>query len=252
MKKLVAVIFTVILTVSVLTICVSAEEINPDGYAFDISGVNTKIESENAIIVTKQEVIADANLKWAVVIYCEKVEDSIYKVKADTKNPSGNPPELTLGNDEIVIGVHSSTSDTSLIDEYPNAIQKVTALEVKAGMFFKLEGIDLESGEVTDGKAVCSAKQPASDVTDESKTEESKVVSEDEGSKEEESKEVSKAEPEESVVLDDESSQAPESNESAMPTDDDGMDTVTIILICAAAVILIAVISIIAANKKKK
>lgn len=164
MKKIATIVLSALLIFSLASIFASAENtVNPDGFRFDIKAINGSISGEDGIIITSQDAIANANLKWPVVIICEKVSDGVYKVKQDPIVPKGTVPEITLNQNEIIIAIHSSSSDLSTKDTYKNVEQKLAALNVKAGMYFTFEGIDLVNGTCENGVAICSAQAPGSE-----------------------------------------------------------------------------------------
>lgn len=164
MKKIATIVLSALLIFSLASIFASAENtVNPDGFRFDIKAINGSISGEDGIIITSQDAIANANLKWPVIIICEKVSDGVYKVKQDPIVPLGTVPEITLNQNEIIIAIHSSTSDLSMKDTYKNVEQKLAALNVKAGMYFTFEGIDLVNGTCENGVAICSAQAPGSE-----------------------------------------------------------------------------------------
>lgn len=259
MKKLLTLLFATMLVLSVFSILVSAEDtINPDGYKFDIKGINGTITGEDGIIITKQDAIESANLKWPIIIICQKVSDGVYKVKQAPINPKGNVPSITLQKDEIIIAIHSSSSDLTQKDKFKNVEQKVAAEKVQAGMYFTFEGIDLENGTCNNGKAVCSAKAPDGVSTP---TESSAAASSAESSKATSSAATSSATTDNSKVTSSETktntSSAAENSKTASSVvtseieTNSGLDTTTIIIIIAAVVVVAVVLAIIFTKKKK-
>ena len=244
--KRVIFLLVLVLIFSLSVISVSAEN-DPDGFVFDIQEVDTTIGGEDSVIFTSADAVANGNLKWAVSIHCEKVEDNLYRAKADAYSPTGEFPVFEFEDGDIVIGIHSSSSNPAFVDEYPNVVQKATALNVTEGMYFLLVGIDLDSGAVSDGKAICGIEQPIppeESQPDESEPDESEpdesTVSEEESSSDESKTET------------DENSDKQESNISEMATEEDKIDTVTLLLIIAAGIAAIVVIGVIIAKKRKK
>jgi hypothetical protein len=77
-------------------------------------------------------------------------------VKADPVEPTGTIPSLSFASGDIVIAIHSSTSNPDLVGTYPNVYQKINALKVKAGMYITLKNIDLAAKTSNNGKAVVS------------------------------------------------------------------------------------------------
>jgi len=249
MKKLLTLVMTAALILTLSSIFASAADtIDPDGYKFDIKTINGKVENEIGIIITSQDAIASANLNWPVIIICEKVSNNVYKVKQDPILPKGTAPSLTLNKDEIIIAIHSSSSDITQKEQYKNVEQKVAASNVKPGMYFTFEGIDLEKGTVNNGKAICSAKAPENVPGESSKPAESS-----EASSAVSSAAASSAAPQEesngtsSIAA----SAASSSGVTSEIEAESGLSTTTIIIIIAAVVVVVAVVGIILAKKKK-
>jgi len=259
MKKTAIFIISAVLCISLTGLFVFAEV--PDGFEFDIGAIDTKVISEGGIILTSESALADSSTGWCILIQCEKVEDNLYKAKSDAiTDVDGNVKTLAFDEDDIVIAIHSSSSVEELIDEHPNVVQKVTAKEVKAGMYIELSGIDLENNTVTDGKAICSVNKPDSEDKSsdlESKDETSSVSEEPDDESDEISADKSEDDEAEQDSTDDENisdaedSKEEEKTESEIEIDDDKPDVLTIVLIAAAALAVIIVIIVIATRKKK-
>jgi hypothetical protein len=260
MKKILLLLITALFIVSVSSVFVSAEEINPDGFKFNIDKINASIAGEDGMIITKQEAIEKANLKWPIVIVCEKVSDNVYKAKSDAIKPTGTAPSLTLNANEIIIAIHSNTSDIAQKDQYKNVEQKVAAMNVKAGMYFKLEGIDVAAGTVTNGTATCSTKKPDGTATTSSAAASSAAASSAAASS---SAATSSAAASSAAASSATASSAAASSatasskvESSGVTSEIGTDntmskTTIIIIIAAAVVVVIAVVAVILMKKKK-
>ncbi|HAN21760.1 MAG: hypothetical protein A2Y15_00350 [Clostridiales bacterium GWF2_36_10] len=245
MKKLLVIILAITLVVSLSAVFVSAEgEVDPNGYEFDILAVDTTITAEKGLILTSEEALAASSTGWSVVIHCSKVGENVYVAKTAGITPTGTIQTFTFEEGDIVIAIHSSTSDLTKKSEFPNCEQKVAALAVTAGMYFELVGIDIETATATEGKAICTIEQP--EITDESP---------DESTADETSSEdiTSLAPFEDTSELESEvdSASSQDNDESVMTTDDDGLDTTTIILLCVAGVAILIVIGVVAAKKKK-
>lgn len=160
MKKALILILSLILISTTALVFTSAQTEEIDGFEFNIAAIDGSIAGEDGVIVTNQAGLATANLSWAISIHCEKVENNLYRAKADAIQGAGAAPDVTMATDDIVIGIHSSTSDVSQATEYPNVYSKLAALEVKAGMYFTLENIDLTAKTSTNGKAILSVTDP--------------------------------------------------------------------------------------------
>ena len=162
MKKTLSVLLAALLLCSLCAIFAAAEDVNPDGYAFNIDSVNVAVAGEKTTIITKQDLIPTANMKWSVNIVLDKVADGLYKAAGDAVPGSGSDPDITLKEGQIILAVHSSTSDPAQIDEYPNVYGKLNAMAIKAGMYIQLGGgIDLTvDGVVKNGTATCTVEDP--------------------------------------------------------------------------------------------
>ena len=162
MKKTLSVLLAALLLCSLCAIFAAAEDVNPDGYAFNIDSVNVAVAGEKTTIITKQDLIPTANMKWSVNIVLDKVADGLYKAAGDAVPGSGSDPDITLKEGQIILAVHSSTSDPAQIDEYPNVYGKLNAMAIKAGMYIQHGGgIDLTvDGVVKNGTATCTVEDP--------------------------------------------------------------------------------------------
>lgn len=161
MKKTLSVLLAALLLCSLCAIFAAAEDVNPDGYAFKVDTVNIAVAGEKTTIITKQDLIPSANMKWSVNIVLDKVADGLYKAAGDAVPGSGSDPDITLEEGQIILAVHSSTSDPAQIDEYPNVYGKLNAAAIKAGMFIQLSGVDLTvDGAVENGTATCTVEDP--------------------------------------------------------------------------------------------
>lgn len=161
MKKTLSVLLAALLLCSLCAIFAAAEDVNPDGYAFNIDSVNVAVAGEKTTIITKQDLIPTANMKWSVNIVLDKVADGLYKAAGDAVPGSGSDPDITLKEGQIILAVHSSTSDPAQIDEYPNVYGKLNAMAIKAGMYIQLSGVDLTvDGAVENGTATCTVEDP--------------------------------------------------------------------------------------------
>lgn len=221
MKKTLSVLLAALLLCSLCVIFAAAEDVNPDGYAFNIDSVNVAVAGEKTTIITKQDLIPTANMKWSVNIVLDKVADGLYKAAGDAVPGSGSDPDITLKEGQIILAVHSSTSDPAQIDEYPNVYGKLNAMAIKAGMYIQLGGgIDLTvDGVVKNGTATCTVEDPRTADT-------STGTSEAEPSETESSAAESTAAPVSSAA---ESSKTPE-------TSDAGITALIVVALAALAV----------------
>ncbi|HAN21848.1 MAG TPA: hypothetical protein DCP51_09295, partial [Clostridiales bacterium] len=177
MKKFLAVLLSLVLVSTMSAIFVMAEDVvvEPieDGFVFNILAVDTQITGEKGLVLTSAEALAASSTGWTVLIHCEKVEDNLYKAKADAIVPDGNLKTLTFEENDIVIGIHSASSKPEDINSCPNQPQKVAALKVKTGMYITLEGIDLTAKTATDATATVNLTDPRATESDESIVDES-------------------------------------------------------------------------------
>ena len=171
MKKFLAVFLSIVLVCTMSVVIVSAgDDDSIDGFVFDIAAVDVPITEETGLIITSTEALLESNGGWSVVILCEKVEENVYKAKQDAMAPtSEGKVDLTaieMEQDDIVIIIHSATSNPDYEVQYPNVHQKLAALQVEAGMEFTLAGIDLAAGTVTNGTATVSTGENDDDDDD--------------------------------------------------------------------------------------
>lgn len=145
MKRIIAVFFAIILCLS-LSLCVFAGEYTVDGdgnavydtaigYAIHIDDVNGVIEGEDATVINNNVSLNNVGSKWAIWFTAKKHTDGIYEVITDGAAMGGAIPSVTLGDDEIFVAVHSSSSRPTEADLYPNWEDKVAALAIKKGDF---------------------------------------------------------------------------------------------------------------------
>lgn len=252
MKKFLATVLSVILIATISSMFVSAIENDPEGFQFDILEVDKAIQPEKGLILTSAQALADSKTGWSIVIHCEKVEENVYKVVEAPATPTGTVMSFTFKEGDIVIAIHSATSKVEDAATYPNVTQKLAALNVTSGMYFKLVGIDLTAKTATNGKAICSSAKPTADVvSDTSKPAESSAAA---SSAADTSKATSSAVSAGTSSAINTNSKVDSKTISSMDTnstDNSGLNTTTIILIAVAAVAVIAVIIVVATKKKK-
>ncbi|HPP84957.1 MAG TPA: hypothetical protein PK795_03495, partial [Bacillota bacterium] len=150
---------TLMLIGTMSSLWVTAEEEEP-GFEFTIEGVDVKVIAESGIICTTQQAYEASRQNWSILILCEKVADNLYRAKQDAEVARGSMPALTLGENDIVIGIHSASSNPDFIDQYKNVLQKNEAMKVKAGTYFTLIDIDLTKAGYVNGKAKVSLSNP--------------------------------------------------------------------------------------------
>ncbi len=127
------------------------------GYVFDIRAVNDKITGEDAVIMTSNDFTGQIG-SWSIWTIAEELDDSgIYKAIKDAEPSQGTPPAVQLGENQILIAVHSSTSNPNKAAEnnWHNWEDKVAFLAVKSGDCFVFDGVDLDNGTCTNGKMLC-------------------------------------------------------------------------------------------------
>ena len=197
MKKITALILALI-TCFTLATYVSADSytIGADGnavyesalgYVFTIDDVNGVITGEDATVVTDNTALTASQSVWGIWFHAKKVKDNVYEVITDGAALNGVMPTVSMKADEIIVIVHSASSNPNDEATYPNWEDKVAALAVKIGDYIVLNGIDLASGSCENGTVTVVTEEEAqkggttvppaesSDpVTDESKQEESK------------------------------------------------------------------------------
>ncbi len=131
------------------------------GYVFDIRAVNDKITGEDAVIMTSNDFTGQIG-SWSIWTIAEELDDSgIYKAIKDAEPSQGTPPAVQLDENQILIAVHSSTSnpDKAAENNWHNWEDKVAFLAVKSGDCFVFDGVDLENGTCTNGKMLCVSEE---------------------------------------------------------------------------------------------
>lgn len=270
MKKVICCLVAVILLTAGLVLSVGADT---NGFVFNIKGVNISITGEDCVIITNEDSYQTCNPKWAATVLCDIVEENVLKV-AQVIVGSGTIPENVFFDDGrmAALVVHSSTSDETQSEQYPNVFAKNTAKALQAGQYIILEGIDLASGSGS-GQGTVSDKIPEKKIEESSEEPETSVEESPEDSSVEvsETAAVSKDELSGEETVQDEPGPTPKGEEpdgneneptpgtasveaSAEPVpEQSGLSTTTIILIAvAAAVVIAAVVAIIIIKKKGK
>lgn len=157
-KKLI--ILLIACLIAAIGVNAAAQEDDLDGYEFNILAVDQMITAESGLILTSASALQNSGVGWSVLIHCGKESGNVYVVKQDVIEPTGTIPNISFAPGDIVIAIHSSTSNPDLADTYPNVFQKLNALKVKSGMYITLKNIDLAAKTASNGKAVVSMTKP--------------------------------------------------------------------------------------------
>ena len=150
MKKIIVLISCLVLVFSLAVLPVSAAA---DGYDFLSTAsdffVNGSIVGEGVVLITNNDSLANANLKWAISVMLAPTEtEGVYTV-VFVHTGDGNTPAITLEEGQVLLGVHSSTSNTDQASEYPNVYGKLAAQALEIGEVVTITGIDIEAGTVS-------------------------------------------------------------------------------------------------------
>lgn len=262
MKKTLAIIFALVLSVSFAFTAFAAEyTIGADGnavydtavgYVFDIEDVNGQISGEDATILTSAEGLSKCGV-WAIWFVAEKVEGAdAYKAITNGAGMSGAAPEVTINDNQIIVVVHSSSSNPNDAELYPNWEDKVACLAVKSGDYLVLNGIDLAAGTCTNGTiTVVTAEDIGADPSTESSeapTESSEAPAESSEAPAESSEAVSEAVS--NTVSAEASAEDSDVKSSEMEIDEDGGLGIWLYVIIGGAVVVVAVIVVLVSKKK--
>jgi hypothetical protein len=155
MKKIIVLVSCLVLVFSLAVLPVSAAA---DGYDFLSTAseffVNGSIVGEGVVLITNNDSLANANLKWAISVMLAPTEtEGVYTV-VFVHTGDGNTPAITLEEGQILLGVHSSTSNTDQASEYPNVYGKLAATALEIGEVVTITGIDIEAGTVADDASI--------------------------------------------------------------------------------------------------
>ncbi len=167
MKKLLSVALTLVLCMSFSLSALAGEYTILEngnaqydtavGYVFDIRAVNDKITGEDAVIMTSND-FTDRIGSWSIWVIAEEIDDSgIYQAIRNAEPAQGTPPEIVLDENQILIAVHSSTSnpEEAAKENWHNWEDKVAFMAVVSGDCFVFEGIDLDKATCVNGKMLC-------------------------------------------------------------------------------------------------
>ena len=188
-----------------------------NGFVFNIKGFNQTITGEDATIVTTNDAYQNCNPKWAISVVCSIYSDNILKVAKDPVAGQGEvPSDVKLKDGQVVLVVHSSTSDPANADQYPNVYGKLAALELQKGQFLVLEGLDLTNATGAGTATVVEKEKnlPKTDTSTEPEPESSEPEPE---SSEPEPESQAEPEPESQAEPEPESQAEPEPESQAEP-----------------------------------
>lgn len=181
-------IFAVLLAFSLAAvICVPAVSAATDGFDFLSTAkncsFNTTLQGECVVIITGNDYITSANLKWAIAVVLDHSDGNKYTVSAVNVG-NGTDPSITLTEGQIVLGVHSSTSDTSLASEYQNVYGKNAAAALEPGDTVSFVGFDFDTLTMADGAMIVAGSVDDIEISEEPAVSDPVDVSSDEPSDE--------------------------------------------------------------------
>lgn len=181
-------IFAVLLAFSLAAvICVPAVSAATDGFDFLSTAkncsFNTTLQGECVVIITGNDYITSANLKWAIAVVLDHSDGNKYTVSAVNVG-NGTEPSITLTEGQIVLGVHSSTSDTSLASEYQNVYGKNAAAALEPGDTVSFVGFDFDTLTMADGAMIVAGSVDDIEISEEPAVSDPVDVSSDEPSEE--------------------------------------------------------------------
>lgn len=181
-------IFAVLLAISLAAvICVPDVSAATDGFDFLSTAkncsFNTTLQGECVVIITGNDYITSANLKWAIAVVLDHSDGNKYTVSAVNVG-NGTEPSITLTEGQIVLGVHSSTSDTSLASEYQNVYGKNAAAALEPGDTVSFVGFDFDTLTMADGAMIVAGSVDDIEISEEPAVSDPVDVSSDEPSEE--------------------------------------------------------------------
>ncbi len=170
MKKLLAILLSVVLVASMCTVFAFAEDVRYDetltvaengdatygvanGFTFvGIDYFNGTIKGEDLNIATSLESWASGNPNWAVSIHMRPTEtENVYEVVKNIGAIGGGTNEEKIANaaldfqeGDIIFVSHSSSSKPTDATTYPNWEGKVIAKALKAGDKVRFSGVNFE------------------------------------------------------------------------------------------------------------
>ena len=263
MKKTLAIIFALVLSVSFAFTAFAAEYTIGEGgnavydtaigYVFDIEDVDGQITGEDATVLTSAAGLEKCGL-WAIWFVAEKIDGvDAYRAITDGAGMNGASPSVTLKDNQIIVVVHSSSSRPTDAETYPNWEDKVAALAVKTGDCLVLNGIDLAAGTCVNGTITVVTEDELGDVppateSSEEDAESSEAPAESTAESVEESTAVSTE-----AVSDPASAEISEDSEvksSTMEIDGEGGLGIWLYVIIGAAVVVVVAVIVLVSKKK--
>lgn len=109
------------------------------GYTWTVNYTNGSLVGEDVTVVTSAEAYAACNPNWAITAILEKQADGTYVAVSDATAGTGTLSPITLGENQVALVVHSSSSKPAEAETYPNWIGKVAAVAINAGDVFTVE-----------------------------------------------------------------------------------------------------------------
>ena len=126
---------------------------NAYGYVFKLDLVNDTNVAEKNVLFTSQPNMGD----WWTFVALEKVEGDTYKAVIDAALWKYRPEGFALGENQVILVCHSSSSKPTDAETYPNWENKIALAAVKTGDLITFSGVDFENGTLAEGAtATCS------------------------------------------------------------------------------------------------
>lgn len=239
MKKIIVLISCLALVCALAVLPVSAAT---DGFDFVSTAsqvlFNGSVVGEGVVIVTISDNIPTSNLKWAISVVLNPTETAgVYSV-AFVHTGDGTDPAITLEEGQILLGVHSSTSNTDQASEYPNVYGKLAAQALEAGDLITFTGVDFAAGTVSEDATIIAGGTVS---------EESDVYVPD-GNVSEEPETESAPEADESTPAD--TSAPADASDNSVAEAPAGGDNVWIFVACGVAAVIIVAVVVVMVKKK--
>ncbi len=121
-----------------------------DGYDFMETAssvkINESVTGESVRIFTTNEALLNSNTKWTINVVLALTEGSSYKV-VSVATGNGSNFAGTLEEGQILLAVHSSSSNPDDIGTYQNVLGKLAAMALEPDDVVIIEGLD--DGEIT-------------------------------------------------------------------------------------------------------
>ncbi|MBO5981795.1 MAG: hypothetical protein J6Q24_05040 [Clostridia bacterium] len=164
MKKIIVLFSCIALMLCLAVLPVSAAA---DGYDFLSTAsqffVNGSIVGEGVVLITNNDALPNANLKWAISVMLSATEtEGVYTV-VFVHTGDGNTPAITLEEGQVLLFVQSSSSDPAQIGEYQNVNGKLAAIALEIDDTVTITGIDLETGTVADDASIIAGASASTD-----------------------------------------------------------------------------------------